>query len=88
MSFSSICTPAQLYLVLSVIALIFGLMSKFSISTLFIKGFFILLWTWILNWLCSKGYKTISWILVLLPFIFMALTVFMLADIMANSKKH
>jgi hypothetical protein len=30
---------------------------------------FILFWTWVLNLICKAGYKSISWFLVLLPFI-------------------
>ena len=66
---SSLCTPAVIYLVLAVISLIVGLMYKFSIMTIVTKGFFVLLWTWILNFLCKKGFKTLAWIMVLLPFI-------------------
>ena len=54
---SSLCTPAVIYLVLAVISLIVGLMYKFSIMTIVTKGFFVLLWTWILNFLCKKGFK-------------------------------
>jgi hypothetical protein len=28
-----------------------------------------LIWTVILGWLCSKGFKMVSWFLVLLPYI-------------------
>ena len=31
------------------------------------KAIYILVWTWILQFLCKKGYKTVSWFLVLLP---------------------
>ena len=31
---------------------------------------YILFWTWILNLICKDGHSTISWLLVLLPFIF------------------
>jgi hypothetical protein len=33
------------------------------------KLFFIMIWSWILNFLCSRGYSIISWVLVLLPFV-------------------
>lgn len=35
------------------------------------KILYVLGWTWVLNTLCNKGYKNISWFLVLLPFIAM-----------------
>jgi hypothetical protein len=34
-----------------------------------IKIIYVLLWTYILQFLCRKGYSTISWLMVLLPFI-------------------
>ena len=36
-----------------------------------IKFIYIFVWTFILQLLCKNGYKTISWLLVLLPFIAM-----------------
>ena len=37
------------------------------------KLVFAFIWTFILEWLCKKGYKSISWFLVLLPYIIIAL---------------
>ena len=34
-----------------------------------IKLIYILFWTWILNLICKDGHTTISWLLVLLPWI-------------------
>ena len=79
---SSLCTPAFIYLVLAVISLIVGLMYKFSIMTIVTKGFFVLLWTWILNFLCKKGFKTLAWIMVLLPFILLFFAMFFIVDTM------
>lgn len=31
--------------------------------------FYILFWTWLLNFLCKKGYSRVSWIIVLFPFL-------------------
>ena len=43
-----------------------------NVSYVFItKSIYILVWTWILNKLCSSGYSTVSWLLVLFPFILM-----------------
>jgi hypothetical protein len=45
--------------------------SKVHNTTLIIviKALCILFWTWILNIICRAGYKWVSWLLVLLPFI-------------------
>ena len=40
-----------------------------------IKLVYVLLWTYILQLLCSKGYGSVSWFLVLLPFIGMFLLI-------------
>ena len=66
------CTPALVYLVLSVIALI-SMVTTLSLGSLAIKAFFVLAWTWFLNFLCRKGHAGISWFLVLLPPIVMLL---------------
>ena len=34
-----------------------------------VKIIYILFWTWILNLICKDGYTTVSWLLVLFPFI-------------------
>ena len=34
-----------------------------------VKLFYILFWTWILNLICKDGHTSVSWLLVLLPFI-------------------
>ena len=39
-------------------------------------------WTWFLNFLCSQGYKTISWILVVLPFIIFILMILVVIELM------
>ena len=41
-----------------------------NLSTLFlIKALYILIWTWILNILCSAGLGWLSWLLVIVPFV-------------------
>jgi hypothetical protein len=63
-----LCIPALIYLILGVISLVY-LFSKYSFGTVLLKAVFIGLWTWLLNFICSKGYPVISWIILLLPFI-------------------
>ena len=67
--FKDLCTPAHLYLVLSVIAIIIGIFHKFSAMAILVKMFFVALWTYLLNFLCRKGLSVVAWIFVLLPFI-------------------
>ena len=70
-TFSKLCTPAMIYFVLGVISLILLFSQGALLFSLLIKAIFVVVWTWLLNYLCSKGYSIISWILVLLPFILM-----------------
>jgi len=70
MSFPRLCTPALLYFIIAVISMLFSLMSMTAMANI-IHLVFVGAWTWFLNFLCLKGYKTISWILVVAPFVIM-----------------
>ena len=68
-SIPKLCSPALLYLILGALSLAY-MATILPASAALIKLLFILVWTWFLNFLCSNGYSVVSWILVLLPFIF------------------
>jgi hypothetical protein len=72
-NFSKLCTPAKIYFAIAVISAIFSLFNGASMMMEFWKIVFAFIWTFILGWLCDKGYTSISWFLVLLPYIFMFL---------------
>jgi len=90
-TFKSLCTPAQLYLVISGLSFLVILMQNckdsgsYKIGTMEVKpnchnavffvfkALYILAFTFLLNWFCTKNLTTLSWILVLLPFIGMFL---------------
>jgi hypothetical protein len=74
--FSKLCTPAKIYFAIAVIAAIVGLFTGVSVMILFMKLVFAFIWTYVLGWLCNKGYTSISWFLVLLPYIIIALGMF------------
>ena len=40
-----------------------------------LKTIYVLFWTFILNALCKAGYKNVSWFIVLIPFIIMAILI-------------
>lgn len=73
--FSKLCTPAKLYFAIAVIACIIALFSGIGIVAVFVKLVFAFIWTYILSWLCGKGYQSVSWFLVLLPYIVILLGV-------------
>ena len=81
LDFSKYCTPAQLYLVLGAIGIIMGFFKNYGVWTLITNALFLVIWTWVLNWMCSKGFKAISWRLVLLPFITGIFTYFFVKDV-------
>lgn len=68
--------PAKIYLIISTVAIVVGIFNKFSFMAIMGKILFMLFWVFILNYLCMHGLKTLSWLLVLLPYIIM-LFVFM-----------
>ena len=78
--FGKFCTPAQLYLILASISLLTGFFNNFRVATLLVSGVLIVLWAWILNFLCRKGFSTISWVLVLLPIVLQLAGFFLAMD--------
>jgi uncharacterized membrane protein len=49
-----------------------------------LKIMWFLFWTWILNTLCNKGYKTVAWVLVAIPFLVFFTIMFGLANMMVR----
>ena len=80
-NFSKLCTPAKIYFGIAVISIIIALFSGVSLMLAFSKLFFAFIWTFVLGWLCDKGYSSISWFLVLLPYVVIALAMFGIAQI-------
>ena len=72
-NFAYLCTPAKIYFAIAVIAAIFALINGAALMAIFMNLVFAFIWTFVLGWLCNKGYTSISWFLVLLPYIIMAL---------------
>lgn len=72
-TFNSLCDPAKLYFVLVFISILMALFRGMPIMNVVIKLIFAFFWVMVLNWICNKGYRAVSWFLVLLPFIMMIL---------------
>ncbi len=75
-NFRYLCTPAKIYFAIAVIAAVFALLNGAGLMAIFMNLVFAFAWTFVLGWLCKKGMKTLSWFLVLLPYIIMALAMF------------
>ena len=83
----NLCTPAYVYLVLSIILLIVMFFQNMyngvnvfclgsqecnitdSTNIYLIKIILIIFWTWVLNIICKEVTPTISWLLILFPFV-------------------
>ena len=76
--FQVLCTPAKIYFVLAVIACMFALYHNVSFTNVLVKLIFAFIWTYILSWLCKKGFSGVAWFLVLLPYVLILLAVFKL----------
>ncbi len=70
MNFSKLCTPAYIYFVVSLIYLLMNSLNNFNIMNIIVNIFFIMIGAGALNFLCSKGYSIISWIIIILPIAF------------------
>jgi hypothetical protein len=73
----SLCLPSLIYLVISLIGLL-GSISYHTIAmpTIIVSLLFIIIWTWLLNYICYIGYEGISWIILFFPIILALLIVF------------
>jgi len=73
--FEKLCTPAKLYFAIAVIASLIALFKGVALANIAMKLIFAFIWTYILSWLCSKGYGSLSWFLVLLPYVIILLAI-------------
>lgn len=81
---SETCLPAKIYFYISFFAIVFALFKNVNVISIAMKIFFALIWFLILNWLCEKGYENLSWILVLVPYIIIAIIFF---KVLGSQKK-
>jgi hypothetical protein len=83
--YDKLCNPAKFYFILSTVTFIFvilqniGTPNRFTLGNyscrhsnpgllLLVQAFYILFWTWLLNVICKIN-TSISWVIVLFPFI-------------------
>lgn len=69
---TTFCAPSQVNLLLGVIGIVIAFTSVGIVAS-FSHLFVTLLWCLVLNYLCSIGWTTFAWILVLWPFILLLL---------------
>ena len=85
-SFDDLCSPAKLYFVLSVIACIAALINGLKFGQVMINLIIAFAWTAVLSWICGKGFTSVSWFLVLVPYIIMLLVFFKLMKDISSSQ--
>jgi hypothetical protein len=67
--FENLCLPVKIYLGITVFYLIYSLLFEFSINNILFIIILNGLWAILLQWICLKGYKIVSWILVVFPYL-------------------
>ena len=85
-NFDELCSPAKLYFVLSVIACIAALINGLKFGQVMINLIIAFAWTAVLSWICGKGFTSVSWFLVLIPYIIMLLVFFKLMKDISSSQ--
>lgn len=70
-----LCLPAKIYLAILIITIIIAIFQGVGLSIIIFKTVFGFIWTWLLNWICSKGFTNLSWVILLLPYVLMFLIV-------------
>jgi len=85
--FRKLCTPAKIYFAIAVITSIIALFNGVRLVPITLKLVFGFLWTMVLSWLCSKGFTAVSWFLVLLPYIVIALAMFKIYHLTDEQKQ-
>jgi heme A synthase len=86
--FGKLCTPAKIYFVIAVFVAVIALFNSVPVLAVFVKLLFAFIWTYILSWLCKKGYQSIAWLLVLLPYIIIVLGMIGIYHITKDQQKY
>jgi hypothetical protein len=91
----NLCTPAYIYLTISMFTLLiigiqnfgndnvyclgsYSCHTKNKVTIFIMKIIYVLFFTWLLNIICKSGYETVSWILVLLPYLLMFILILLM----------
>jgi len=75
------CGPTIFNLVLGTISIIAQIVIGSSTLSIMVDILFVILWTFLLNYLCSIGWSFLGWLLVLFPFVVLLLLYLLTVDI-------
>lgn len=81
-SFMKMCLPAKIYLALLILSILLAIYQGIPFLWVLFKTVFGLIWMWILNWLCSNGQTTLSWIILFLPYVFILIVMVTTAEVL------
>lgn len=71
MNIMKLCIPAKIYLILSILSLTgYLIIPPQSLISVIFQAVMVIFWTWLLQYLCSNGYNTIAWGLIILSSFF------------------
>ena len=86
-AWNNLCTPAQVYAVLSMIT-IAGLAVQQNLKGVLANTVFAVVWTLALGWICTKCWTGFAWFLVLLPVIMAVLAIISAYFLVKDIKKE
>lgn len=87
MILKGLCPPALIYLIFSLSQIIIDT-AKGYFNTAMVKVFTTVVFTFLLNFLCSSGLGIISWIIVFIPFILMTIITVLLLGLLGLDPKR
>lgn len=67
-SVADMCTPAKLYIGISLLLPLVLTVVEVSVTSLLINIIIVLFWAGLLAYLCDKGFPGVSWMLLIIPF--------------------
>jgi len=80
-----LCAPALIYLIFSILQIIYDIYNKLYDSAL-LKFFICIMITFLLNTLCQKNLQIIAWLIISIPFIMMTTITLILIYIFGFNK--
>jgi len=83
--FKKLCIPSKIYLFISIIFIFISLFNHITLFSFIYFCVLTLFWSWNLNVICKSGYTNISWVLILLPFIY---SLFFVNEYFSNETKE
>jgi hypothetical protein len=85
-TWNGLCTPAQLYAVLSLVSIILMASYERLNGAIIVQALFAIVWTFVLGWICNKGWTGVSWFLVLFPIVLVVISFIMVLSEQRNKK--